>query len=559
MKKQLSLCLAMSAGAFIAAPAQALQWEWDNGNQLKIDTKLSAGVAWRVEERDPNQVGVTNGGSAFSVNTDDGNLNFDKGDLTSAAIKALTDWNLDTQYGSFTARTRLLYDHVYNDDEPKKNGRPALSDETQDQLGFDFEFLDAYYTKDFQLGSRDATIKLGKRVLNWGEATFIPGGINFDALDVAKLRTPGAELREAFLPSTVANGYIDLNDSVSIEGFYQYGHQETRPDPRGSYFSTNDFISPGADFVMLRFGLVEEGDPDFTIARRSDRDPDDHGQGGVAFRYYTERFNGLELGLYAVNYHSRLPLISGIAKNGPPTTGGYFVEYPEDIRLYGLSFNTSLGDWAVSGEYAFREDMPLQIDDVELLYAALGAPDQLDAVAPGSYIQGYRRFNVSQATLAGIRSYGKAFPGADDWLVLIEAGVNHVHGMPDEDELRFEGPGTRLKGGTDTLGASPGQQQGGFATSSSWGLRFVTRLQFNNVVENLNINPRLVIFKDVNGTTPGPGGAFIEGRTAGSLGLNFVMFSDYELDLNYARFWGGGDFNLVNDRDFASATFKYSF
>ncbi|WP_351001386.1 DUF1302 family protein, partial [Shewanella sp. TB7-MNA-CIBAN-0143] len=45
------------------------------------------------------------------------------------------------------------------------------------------------------------------------------------------------------------------------------------------------------------------------------------------------------------------------------------------IKLYGLSFNTSLGETAFAGEFTFREDEPLQIDDVELLYAAM--PEQL--------------------------------------------------------------------------------------------------------------------------------------------------------------------------------------
>lgn len=557
--KGVSLSLAVATGCLIQAPAQALQWDLDNGASLRIDNKVSVGAAWRVEERDPDLVGLQNGGNAFSVNTDDGNLNFDKGDLTSLAAKILTDWSYTTKKFSAVARTRAIYDYVYNDDDPKQDGRPALPEKTQDQLGLDIEVLDAYLSSDFQLGNYDTTIKLGKRVLNWGEATFIPGGINFDALDVAKLRTPGAELREAFLPSTMVNAYIDLNDSLSLESFYQYGHQETRPDPRGSYFSTNDSVSPGADYVMLRFGQVPELDPNFTVARGNDADPDDHGQGGVAFRYYTDRFNGLELGLYAVNYHSRLPLISAVSATSLPTTGSYFVEYPEDIRLYGLSFNTNIGDWAVSGEYAFREDMPLQIDNIELLYAALGAPDQLDPVGPGSYIQGYRRFNVSQATIAGIRSYGQAFPWANDWIVIAEAGINHVHHMPSEDELRLEGPGTSLKGGTDTLGASPAQQQGGYPTASSWGFRLISRLSFLSVFNGINMYPRLVLFKDVNGTTPGPGGAFVEGRTSGALGLTTELFDNFEFDVNYARFWGGGNFNQVHDRDFVSATFKYSF
>ena len=41
-------------------------------------------------------------------------------------------------------------------------------------------------------------------------------------------------------------------------------------------------------------------------------------------------------------------------------TGNYFIEYPEDIQLYGVSFNTQLGTsgWALQGEYSLRQDVP---------------------------------------------------------------------------------------------------------------------------------------------------------------------------------------------------------
>jgi hypothetical protein len=54
-------------------------------------------------------------------------------------------------------------------------------------------------------------------------------------------------------------------------------------------------------------------------------------------------------------------------------TARYFVEYPEDIQMIGLSFNTQIqrGGIALQGELTYRKDVPLQYDDVELLFAAL--------------------------------------------------------------------------------------------------------------------------------------------------------------------------------------------
>jgi His/Glu/Gln/Arg/opine family amino acid ABC transporter permease subunit len=44
----------------------------------------------------------------------------------------------------------------------------------------------------------------------------------------------------------------------------------------------------------------------------------------------------------------------------------------EDIDLFGISFNTSLGDWALSGEYAYRPNQPLQVLQSDVLFALLG-------------------------------------------------------------------------------------------------------------------------------------------------------------------------------------------
>ena len=100
-------------------------------------------------------------------------------------------------------------------------------------------------------------------------------------------------------------------------------------------------------------------------------------------------------------------------------TGRYFLEYPEDIQLYGASFNTTLGGTGVSlqGEVSYKANQPLQIDDVELLSATVSALDasagtvygthnQLGNYAGqyGTYVRGYERHGVWQAQATRCRS-----------------------------------------------------------------------------------------------------------------------------------------------------------
>ncbi|MGJ8669476.1 MAG: DUF1302 family protein, partial [Oceanococcus sp.] len=48
------------------------------------------------------------------------------------------------------------------------------------------------------------------------------------------------------------------------------------------------------------------------------------------------------------------------------------LEYPEDLKVYGMSFNTTAGDLSVQGEIAYRPNMPVQVDAEDLTFAALG-------------------------------------------------------------------------------------------------------------------------------------------------------------------------------------------
>ena len=74
-----------------------------------------------------------------------------------------------------------------------------------------------------------------------------------------------------------------------------------------------------------------------------------------------------------------------------------------------------------------------------------------------------------------------------------------------------------------------------------------------------NISPRFAFQHDVKGTTPGPGGAFVEDRKAVSIGVNANYQSTWQVDLSYTTFFDASRYNLINDRDFIGANIKVSF
>lgn len=567
-----------------------------------IDTTLSWGQNYRVSDRDADLVGVANGGHAFSVNADDGNLNYDPG-LVSNALMFTTE--LEAAYENFSIflRGTGFHDTINND---ARQERTTLSREARELVGEDLRLLDAYLSANFEIASRPLELRVGKQVVSWGESTFIQNGINvINPFDVSKLRVPGADLREALLPVGIVWGNLGLSRNLSVEAFYQYDYERTELEPAGSYFSTNDFVADGGEFVMLGFGGVPDyvpgpdgnliptpsnitgAPPGVSVPRGPDQRPQDSGQYGVALRTYLPEFNYTELGFYYINYHSRTPLVNATSGSAAAAltadyaaSSRYFISYPEDISLFGMSFNTELGNTgiALQGELSHKRDQPLQVDDVELLFAALGAQcptggcpfaplaafNQIGAFGPDTDIPGFIRRNVSQFQLTATKVLGPVFK-AEQGLLLAEIGVTHVHNMPDKSTLRLDGPGTFISG-NQTLAAFHGPTAAGqfessnhFADATSWGYRMVARLDYNNVIGAVNLQPRIAWLHDVGGITPSPLLNFQEGRKAITLGLKATYLGNWTADFSYTNFFGADRYNLLSDRDFASFTIQYSF
>src|SRR5690606_15631929 len=76
-------------------------------------------------------------------------------------------------------------------------------------------------------------------------------------IDLAALRLPGAELKEALLPLGSLSFSYGLTDNLSMEGFYQFEWSNTEDAPAGSFYSTHDaFPGEGAENVIVDGRLV---------------------------------------------------------------------------------------------------------------------------------------------------------------------------------------------------------------------------------------------------------------------------------------------------------------
>jgi hypothetical protein len=634
------LALAMSLAFLGMAPAYALQFQIGNDIKANVDTTLTYGIAVRASGRDPALIGIANGGTSRSVNEDDGDLNFDKGRPFANVIKATTDVEVKWRNFGFFGRGTAFYDFDLHDSD-------KLGPTGRDRLGKNLVGLDGFVYGSFEPAGKTLRVRAGRQVISWGESTFIANGINvINPVDLSKIRIPGSELKEAFIPTAGIWASQELTKSASIEGFYLTNHDKIRLDPRGSYFSNNDAASDDADRVIVSFGRrrdqhmpptnpVPPGIPTLSataaalygpfdpaasiwVPRSADRNPSDSGQYGVAMRYLAHELNNTEFGFYFMNYHSRVPFFAGV--KGTTTsvlTGGpliapicataalrslcatgtatYFVEYPEDIKLYGLSFNTTApGGIALQGEYSYRPNQPLQYATAELILASLGLPNLLTGftqipgapagataaalVPDGSVIRGFERVKASQLQVTATKSLPNLM--AAEQLVLIgEVGFNWFHNLPSN--VKFNGPGAYLPAtafGAAVSSAFATQTQG-FVTDFSWGYRLAGRLEYSNLLAGGNVSPRLAFAHDVKGVGPN----FNEGVKSASIGVSWDYQRKWLVDAQYTNYFGGRTFcgtdvptpgavitpgqpaswcssaNPLKDRDFYSVSVSYSF
>ncbi|SFM89273.1 DUF1302 domain-containing protein [Marinobacter pelagius] len=598
---KLPLAVAIAAGA----AGQASAYSFYMGDvEAQFNTTLSAGAGWRLEDQDRRLIAQGNLGpeyadtdvGASTNNYDDGNLNFDKGDTYSKIVKGNSELFLDyavdsdtlTRVGGFV-RGRYWYDFELKDESRAVDfvgQQRELNPEAKDNASGG-EFLDAYVFSDWYFGNVPVSLRYGKQVVSWGESTFIQGGINtINPVDVPAFRAPGSQLKDALLPVEMFYASAGVTQNITLETFVQTDWEPVRPDDCGTFFSTNDFAADGCGPVLLAGQLPDSQAyaQGFIAPRVGDREADEKDQFGIAMRWYVPALNDSELGFYYIKYNSRLPYVSGVVND--PENGvsfpSYYIEYPENIDLYGISINTTTpGGWSLGAEYSFRENLPLQWNAFELIYGGIQLEnpvtgenasllqDQREAEAGGASlagqdVSGWDTFKVSQAQFTLIKFFDQVM-GASRLSFITEFGATYVHDLPDEDEALYGRSGTfaigtRPGGGCEELNLNDTYcTTDGFTTDFSWGYRARFVWDYPNAIAGINLSPQLAWSHDVKGYSPQPGGAFNEGSKAIGLSLQAVYQNRITGNIGYTNFFGGKPYNELTDRDFVSASVSYSF
>ena len=616
-----TLALAVALGT--AAPAYAVSF---NIGEIEgqFDSSMSVGASWAMDKADMDLVGINNGGTGYTQTGDDGRLNFKKGETFSKIFKGVHDLELRYRDSGAFIRGKYWYDFELKDESRLfKDISDSNRKEAAQSSGA--QILDAFLYHNYYVGDLPGTVRLGRQVVSWGESMFIQNSINsINPLDAAAFRRPGAEIKEGLIPVNMIYVSQSLTDRLSMEAFYQLEWDQSVADNCGTFFAVdvaqdgcvNNYhagsntvgpLEPIADNFGQGFDVTPEG---VVIPRGGDRDARDSGQFGLALRWLGDT---TEYGAYFMNYHSRTPfmgtqtasgilgmysnaafvptvsgavatpgaggicdpavigagatacveqVVGGILQSAALGNGQYYLEYPEDIQLYGLSFSTSLPTGtAWSGEISYRPNAPVQINTQDMARALinpvsqtlLGTPASPVASTEGSDNRGYNRKEITQIQTSFTHFFDQVL-GAGRVALVGEVAYVHVGGLESTSDLRYGRDA--IYGSVDDAAALAEYGRNGFVTANSWGYRLRAFADYSNVFAGINLTPNLSFSHDVDGY--GPNGLFNEGAKAVSVGLDAVYQNTYTASLSYTDFFGG-DYNTLTDRDFLAFSVGVNF
>jgi hypothetical protein len=426
----------------------------------------------------------------------------------------------------------------------------------------------------------------------WNGFQLDPTGTYFSSADPAGKGNDAA----IFIPTSSLNAGVAANPAGAAllqAGLIRMAPAGTAGDPGGTRLTRQQLLagqatqdcltSPGAIQQRLINGYAIPGNPVSLAAATtlvcaalntgtaiplvSDKGGSNHGQYGLNLRYRPE-WADISFGFYYERLNSKIPFItytvdSAYAANNP-LSAGYKIEYPSGINLYGVSYNTNLGDWALGGEVSWRPrdavaidpSVPTGANPASRPYACLQDATAATGQTPqtgeqhGKYCRGWvdRAKIQAQQTFLQVFSPTEGFGG---WM-LTTLGAKEGYFLGEIGATDYPG--------VDRLGGVPWSLPAyTLPNKFSAGYTFETQVTYPNVM-NLGFDwlPQIDWTHGVIGTSPNalPWQA---NTKSGTFTLNFNRHNIITAALAYSWFWGGGPGNQTSDRDYLGFTVAYNF
>lgn len=541
----------------------------------EFETKLAIKNNWSLAKPNHHFIGYNNAGRGFATSSDNSRLNFKKTDSFSRLVKGKHSLHLKYFNSGLVISGQYWYDFVTKDQTAAFS---KISDKARyiSDRSSGAEWQQAFVYHHYQLATKQGTIKLGQQLLNWGEERYIDGGINvINPLDKREGWRPDMDTRVERTPVSLLYLSQQISDNLSGEFFYQLDWRPAINGNCGTFWADNDYTTHGCNKYLHTLqgtkqlsktelaslassAINQEG---VLVAREKDHRASRTGQFGLAAHYY---FTPIEtdIGIYFINYHSRSGFVNGRTANqtainkahslsslAPIWLAGrssYYIDYPEHIRLYGISFNKDLAaDLIWRGEFSYRPNMPIQINTVQLFNRTIAINNPL---INQQKVKGYDRKPISQFQTSLTKTANEVM-GANQFTLTSSLGMIYVAGL-NSDTLY--GRDAVFGNSSACYIASRYCEKGGFTTRFAWGYRIAGEWQYRNIwVPRLTLKPTISWLQDMQGYSPSNEAVFIKDRKALSVGMTAEYLRTYYIGLNYTNFFGGR-YNRWTDRDFMS-------
>ena len=423
---------------------------------------------------------------------------------------------------------------------------------------------------------------------HWNSFQLDPTGTYFSAADpVGK-----GNDRAIFIPTSSINAGLAANQLAQpllALGAIRQAPPGTVGDPGGTGLTTGQSRDPAFVGPRLIDGFTN---PDFlpvvgqptsqaiatllvqnflntgnAIPLVADRGGSNHGQYGASLRYRPDWIDA-SFGFYYERYNSKIPFITYLVDpayaSSNPVSAGYKIEYPGGINLYGISYNTNIGDWALGGEVSWRPRDPVAIDpsvptganQQSARYACLQDANAGLTGTPatgeqnGKYCRGWvdrSKFQFHQTALQifnaseGLGGYLLPVFGASEGYLLAELVGTDYPGLDRLGGVPWSLPAYAL----------PNKFSAGYVIES--------QITYPNVF-NLGFDwlPQIDWSQGVMGNSPNAI-PWQQGAKAATFTLNFNRQNRVTAAIAYTWFFGGGTQNQTSDRDFLSFTMAYNF
>lgn len=574
-----------------AAPLGAAELPVVDDVELRVSGALTLGTGIRTEDPSTANFGRLAGnrtghaGGLTSVNSGGPDLNFDKNKPYSTVLKGFADLDLHgRRFGGF-ARVQAWYDYELEHGLRSYGNYPnrfaqnvPLSDS-----GFarEAEFSNAIVTQaygygKFELGAeRTLDARLGRQTVNWGVSQFYFGGLGaINPRDFAAAQRPGALPAETRIPIGMLYADFASGKQWGVDGFVQFESRHDVLNGCGTYLNVATYAPSGCDFAAVVPTLNEPQAlaSGAYVHRSPDVEARDSGEFGVSLRY---ALAATELRAYAMNYHSRSFYIRGTNPNiaggfgnaltrlTSPTGVKYALIYPENIHLYGLSFDTRRGQATrLYGELVYRPNQPLSLNFSDLgdafvnrnpnsLLNQPGSGKNALALPPGATFDAYDRYKVTTASL-GINQGLPGVLGSQRVIVAAEVGLSHVASLPDASVIRYgrsDAYGVARVNGFPCTDSYPGKTCSlqGFVTNNAWGYRARIASTYNDAFLGATLTPSLTVAHDVRGYSYDI--TFIEGRVIVAPALRAEWNKKYFVEVFYTRYINAPPYSMLIDRD----------